>query len=183
MASANQTPGGYKSIVLDILVLSFIGRGARYPEQPKKKKKREECSVFSIIFLSLLTDYYLISTSPLALGYPLLAIFRHVRAYDCMPLSSLGFLCSDPFCHEMFHLLFPSYVQLHKYTQTHTHTYIHTVSLIPAWENQCEWHRRTRRTGPDCAVMCNLINTHTHTHTHFVTSIIDPPLGGSMRGA
>ena len=32
------------------------------------------------------------------------------------------------------------------------------------------------RTGPDCTVMCNLINTHTlslsrthtHTHTHFV---------------
>ena len=23
----------------------------------------------------------------------------------------------------------------------------------------------TRMTGPDCAVMCNLINTHTHTHT------------------
>ena len=22
-----------------------------------------------------------------------------------------------------------------------------------------------RMTGPDCAVMCNLINTHTHTHT------------------
>ena len=22
----------------------------------------------------------------------------------------------------------------------------------------------TRMTGPDCAVMCNLINTHTHTH-------------------
>ena len=22
----------------------------------------------------------------------------------------------------------------------------------------------TRTTGPDCAVMCNLINTHTHTH-------------------
>ena len=32
----------------------------------------------------------------------------------------------------------------------------------------------TRMTGPDCVVMCNLINTHTHTHT-FVTSIIDPP--------
>ena len=29
-----------------------------------------------------------------------------------------------------------------------------------------------RMTGPDCAVMCNLINTHTHIH---VTSIIDPP--------
>ena len=24
----------------------------------------------------------------------------------------------------------------------------------------------TRMRGPDCAVMCNLINTHTHTHTH-----------------
>ena len=23
----------------------------------------------------------------------------------------------------------------------------------------------TRMTGPDCAVMCNFINTHTHTHT------------------
>ena len=33
-------------------------------------------------------------------------------------------------------------------------------------EDQCEWHRMTRMTGPDCAVICNLINTHTHTHTH-----------------
>ena len=24
----------------------------------------------------------------------------------------------------------------------------------------------TRMTGPDCVVMCNLINTHTHTHTN-----------------
>ena len=24
----------------------------------------------------------------------------------------------------------------------------------------------TRMTGPDCAVMCNLINTHTHADTH-----------------
>ena len=24
-------------------------------------------------------------------------------------------------------------------------------------------HRMTRMTGPDCAVMCNLINKHTHT--------------------
>ena len=28
----------------------------------------------------------------------------------------------------------------------------------------------TRMTGPDCAVMCNLINTHTHTHTHTQTN-------------
>ena len=27
----------------------------------------------------------------------------------------------------------------------------------------------TRMTGPHCAVMCNLINTHTHTHTHIYT--------------
>ena len=48
---------------------------------------------------------------------------------------------------------------------THT-THIHT-SLIPPREDQCEWHRMTRMTGPDCVVMCNLINTHTHTQqTH-----------------
>ena len=35
----------------------------------------------------------------------------------------------------------------------------------------------TKTTAPDCAVMCNLINTHTCIHT----SIIDLPLGGSMR--
>ena len=27
------------------------------------------------------------------------------------------------------------------------------------------WHRMTRMTGPDCAVMCNLINIHTYIHT------------------
>ena len=30
----------------------------------------------------------------------------------------------------------------------------------------------TRMTRPDCAVMCNLINTHTHTHTHR-TRVVD----------
>ena len=39
------------------------------------------------------------------------------------------------------------------------HTYI---SLIPPWEDQREWHRMTRTTRPDCAVMCNLINIHTY---------------------
>ena len=42
---------------------------------------------------------------------------------------------------------------------THTHT---------PWEDQREWHRMTRMTRPDCAVMCNLINTHTHTHTLYI---------------
>ena len=27
-----------------------------------------------------------------------------------------------------------------------------------------EWHRMTRMTGPDCVVMCNLINTYIHTY-------------------
>ena len=45
-----------------------------------------------------------------------------------------------------------------KKTHTHTHTHTHP------WEDQREWHRMTRMTRPDCAVMCNLINTHTHTH-------------------
>ena len=47
----------------------------------------------------------------------------------------------------------------------HTHTH-KQVSLISPWEDQREWHRMTRMAGPDCAVMCNLINAHTHTHTH-----------------
>ena len=54
------------------------------------------------------------------------------------------------------------YVQFSKYT--HTYTY------IPPWEDQCEWRRMTRMTGPDCAVMRNLINTHSYSlslsHTH-----------------
>ena len=49
------------------------------------------------------------------------------------------------------------------------HNHPHTqVSLIPPWEDQCEWHRMTRMTGPDCAVMCNLRNTHTRTHIHIL---------------
>ena len=28
----------------------------------------------------------------------------------------------------------------------------------------------TRMTGPDCVVMCNLINTHTHTQTTIIDS-------------
>ena len=48
-----------------------------------------------------------------------------------------------------------SCVQFINYTHTHT----------SPWEDQCEWHRMTTMTGPDRAVMCNLINTHTHTST------------------
>ena len=56
-----------------------------------------------------------------------------------------------------------------KYIHTHIHTrYIPTkqVSLIPPWEDQCEWHIMARMTGPDCAVMCNLINIYTYIVVH-----------------
>ena len=65
-------------------------------------------------------------------------------------------------------------INTHTHTHNHTHTHFPFVAfdqrfsyqetLIPPWEDQCEWHRMTRMTGPDCAVMCNFINTHTHTH-------------------
>ena len=35
-------------------------------------------------------------------------------------------------------------------------------NLINKYTHKHTWHRMTRMTGPDCAVMCNLINTHTH---------------------
>ena len=62
------------------------------------------------------------------------------------------------------------YVQFNKYTHAHTHREVFVTSIIDLplggspWEDQCEWHIMTRMTGPDCAVMCNLINTHTHKH-------------------
>ena len=59
------------------------------------------------------------------------------------------------------------YVQFNRYTHTHTHR---QESLIPPWEDQREWHGMPRMTGPNCAVMCNLINTRTHTHTPSVAS-------------
>ena len=73
----------------------------------------------------------------------------------------------------------PDCVVMCNLINTYIHTYI--VSLIPPGEDQCEWHRMTRMTGPDCAVMCNLINIYTYINTYI--SIIDPPLGGSMRVA
>ena len=54
-----------------------------------------------------------------------------------------------------------------KNTNTQTH-----ISLIPPREDQCEWHRMTRMTGPDCVVMCNLINTQTHKHTNTVIVVL-----------
>ena len=53
---------------------------------------------------------------------------------------------------------------------TYIHTCIHTykqVSLILHWEDQCEWHRMIRMTGPDCAVNVQFNKyTYIHTYTH-----------------
>ena len=38
----------------------------------------------------------------------------------------------------------------------------------------------TRMTGPDCAVMCSLINAHTHTHTHTLPAWEDQCEGHRM---
>ena len=50
----------------------------------------------------------------------------------------------------------------HPYIHQNIHPYIYTC--IHTY--QCEWHRMTRMTGPDCVVMCNLINTYIHTYIH-----------------
>ena len=50
-----------------------------------------------------------------------------------------------------------------KNTLTHAHI------LIPPWEDQREWHRMTRMTAPNCAVICNLIKIkHTHKHIRII---------------
>ena len=51
----------------------------------------------------------------------------------------------------------------HKRTRTRAQT--HRTSLIPAGEDQFEWHKTSRMTGPECAVMCHLADTHTQIHT------------------
>ena len=55
---------------------------------------------------------------------------------------------------------FNTYTYIHTYIHTYINTYIHTYIL------------HTYVTGPDCVVMCNLINiyihTYIHTYIHFV---------------
>ena len=43
----------------------------------------------------------------------------------------------------------------------------------------------TRMTGPDCVVMCNLINTYIHTYIHTVAAGVcnGPRLGWSVRSS
>ena len=61
------------------------------------------------------------------------------------------------------------------------HTYIYTSSIIdPPLGGRCEWHRMTRMTGPDCAVMCNLINIHT-TYTHVCVCFLPIHSGHQVR--
>ena len=84
-------------------------------------------------------------------------ILRHARGQ-----GNIDFPCSAD--HEQDWQPYPvdPYPGTLLYVMT-IHTYI---SLIPPREDQCEWHRMTRMTGPDCVVMCNLINTYIHTYIH-----------------
>ena len=50
-----------------------------------------------------------------------------------------------------------------------------------SWEDQCEWHRMTRMTGPDCAVMCDLMYIHTYIHTYMHRKSVSP-LSRLIRG-
>ena len=61
---------------------------------------------------------------------------------------------------EMVGFVYCTAAFLWKGQQTHTHP--------NPWEDQCECHRMTinRMTGPDYAVMCNLINTHTQVRAY-----------------
>ena len=73
----------------------------------------------------------------------------------------------------------------------HTLLLLYVMTIHASWEDQCEWHRMTRMTGPDCAVMCNLINIHTYIHTyrryfqhaHFIPIVGDlqHPFGTTLR--
>ena len=66
-----------------------------------------------------------------------------------------------PDCAVMCNLI-NTHTHTHTLINTHTHTHTQHVSLFPPWGDQREWHRMmTRMTGPDCAVMYNLKNTHT----------------------
>ena len=64
----------------------------------------------------------------------------HEQDWQPYPVDPYSAICDDHAC-----------------MHTCIHTYIHR-------EDQCEWHRMTRMTGPDCVVMCNLINTYIHTY-------------------
>ena len=52
---------------------------------------------------------------------------------------------------------------LYGYVTVNNQIHTHTVSLIPPWEEPCEWHRVARMTGADCAIRCKLTTAHTHT--------------------
>ena len=68
-----------------------------------------------------------------------------------------------------------SLIKLHTYIHTYMHAYIHAfdqrfsqqVSLIPPWEDQCEWHRMTRMTGPERGYV--QFNKYTYIHTYIHT--------------
>ena len=79
-------------------------------------------------------------------------------------------LLARPFLYAFHaHLRFP--VDLVWFRLSCDHGWIRSGSVNVRKQQQ----QTTTTTRPDCAVMCNLINTHTHTHTH-------SPLSRLIRG-
>ena len=56
--------------------------------------------------------------------------------------------------------------------------YLQNMTIQTYIHDQCEWHGITRTTGPDCAVMRNLITIHTYIHT--IPRPISNALGGGL---
>ena len=75
--------------------------------------------------------------------------------------------CNTPLCHGAPSSIFAA--RVHTALSTPNVRRLSTVELSVApnaWKSSLRqsWHIMTRRTGPDCAVVCNIINAHTHTH-------------------
>ena len=106
----------------------------------------QDCAVMSVCFLPIHSGHKFVGRT--SRGY------TGRRSHRISAVRALIFLARriQPFL---------SLVDRESNLLTDKYTYI-----LPPWEDQCEWHRMTRMTGPDCAVMNNLINIHTCIHIH-----------------
>ena len=124
------------------------------------------CIFGGICFCGFLFIYFFLYLSllPFCCLYPLVGSFLFVHPIFSCPADHVQYSTVQ-------YRIDNRVVEARSVKRTHTHTHIHT-SLIPSWENQCEWHTMTRMTGPDCAIMYHLINTYTHIQTHTVSIVL-----------
>ena len=75
---------------------------------------------------------------------------------------------TGPDCVVMCNLI-NTYIRTYIHTYLHTYIHIYIVSWILPWEDQCEWHKMTKMTGPDSGVMCNYkIYMHTYIRITYI---------------